>query len=255
MKKVFKYVMLDILRNKIVLAYTLLLLVLSLSIFQLETDSTKGILSILHVVLIIVPLVSAVFSTIYIYNSAEFIELLVSQPIKRESIWLSIVLGLASSLIMAFLIGCGIPILLMGNTEVSLLVAGMGVLLTLIFVCISALAAVYTRDKAKGIGVAILLWLFFTLLYDGLIMFLLFQFMDYPIEKTLAGISLLNPIDLARILILLKLDVSALMGVTSAIFKEFFGSITGRAITLIALLIWAIAPLVLSVRKFRVKNL
>lgn len=255
MKKILKYVMLDILRNKIVLAYTVLLLTLSLSIFQLETDSTKGILSILHVVLIIVPLVSSVFSAIYIYNSAEFIELLVSQPIRRQSIWLSIVIGLASSLMLAFLIGCGLPILLLGNTDVSLLVTGMGVLLTFIFVSISSLAAVYTRDKAKGIGVAILLWLFFTLLYDGVVMFLLFQFMDYPIEKALAGISLLNPIDLARILILLKLDVSAFMGVTSAIFKEFFGSLTGRAITLIALIAWAMAPLVLSVRKFRIKNL
>lgn len=255
MKKILKYVMLDILRNRIVLGYTLLLFILSVSVFQLETDGTKGILSLLQVILIIVPLVSLIFTTIYIYNASEFIELLVSQPLKRQSIWLSITVGLGASLVLAFLIGCGLPILLFASPDVSLLVTGMGCLLTLIFVSLAALAAVYTKDKAKGIGVAILLWLFFSLLYDGLIMFLLFQFMDYPIEKTLAVISLFNPIDLARILILLKLDVSALMGVTSAIFRTFFGSTTGSLITIGALLVWTVLPLYASLRKFRIKNL
>lgn len=255
MKKILKYVMLDILRNRIVLGYTLLLFILSVSVFQLETDGTKGILSLLQVILIIVPLVSLIFTTIYIYNASEFIELLVSQPLKRQSIWLSITVGLGASLVLAFLIGCGLPILLFASPDVSLLVTGMGCLLALIFVSLAALAAVYTKDKAKGIGVAILLWLFFSLLYDGLIMFLLFQFMDYPIEKTLAVISLFNPIDLARILILLKLDVSALMGVTSAIFRTFFGSTTGSLITIGALLVWTVLPLYASLRKFRIKNL
>lgn len=255
MKKILKYVALDILRNRIVLSYTLILLTLSFSIFNLETDSTKGILSLLNVVLIIVPLISIVFSTIYIYNASEFIELLVSQPLKRNSIWMSIVLGLAGSLMIAFLIGCGLPILLMGRSDAGLMITGMGMLLTLIFVGLAALAAVYTRDKAKGIGVAILLWLFFTLLYDGLVLFLLFQFMDYPVEKALATISLLNPVDLSRILILLKLDISALMGVTSAIFRDFFGNRIGMMLTFGALMLWALVPMCLSARKFRIKNL
>jgi len=79
MKKMIKYVITDILRNKIVIAYTLFLLAISLSVFNLDDNPAKGLLSLLNLVLIIVPLVSIVFSTIYIYNSSEFIELLVSQ--------------------------------------------------------------------------------------------------------------------------------------------------------------------------------
>ena len=75
MKKITRYVIVDILRNKIVLAYTIFLLIISFSVFTLEDTGEKGLLSLLNITLIIVPLVSIIFSTIYIYNSTEFIEL------------------------------------------------------------------------------------------------------------------------------------------------------------------------------------
>src|SRR5262245_11393616 len=112
MKKIVKYVMLDILRSKIIIGYTLFLLEVSLSVFALEDSSSKGLISLLNIILIIVPLVSIIFSTIYVYNSAEFIELLVSQPIKRRTLWLSVYIGLSLALSLAFFIGTGLPILL-----------------------------------------------------------------------------------------------------------------------------------------------
>src|SRR3954466_16349943 len=111
MKKLVKYVMIDILRNKVVLGYTLFLLTVSLSVFSLEDNPTKGVLSLLNIVLIIVPLLSIIFSTIYVYNSAEFIELLVSQPVRRTTLITSIYIGLTSSLIVAVLAGIGLPVL------------------------------------------------------------------------------------------------------------------------------------------------
>src|SRR5580765_817985 len=142
MNKIVKYVMADILRNKIVLGYTLFLLLISLSVFNLDDNSTKGLLSLLNLVLIIVPLVSIIFSTIYIYNSAEFIELLVSQPLKRKKIWLSLFAGLSGSLSMSVLVGIGIPILLYSSTVTGMVMVAMAVLLTIIFVSIAMLSAV-----------------------------------------------------------------------------------------------------------------
>jgi len=112
MNKITKYVMTDILRNKIVIGYTLLLLLIYFSVFNLDDNATKGLLSLLNLVLIIVPLVSIIFSTIYIYNSAEFIELLVSQPLKRKRIWVSLFTGLGGSLSMSILLGIGVPVLI-----------------------------------------------------------------------------------------------------------------------------------------------
>lgn len=255
MKKIIKYVIIDILRNKIMLAYTVFLLLISLSIFNLEDNSAKGLLSLLNIILIVVPLVSILFSAIYVYNSAEFLELLASQPLKRKTLWLSIFSGVASSLALAFFVGAGIPILLYEATPTGFMMMGSGMILSIIFVAIAMLATVKIRDKAKGIGVAILLWLYFSLLFDGLIMFLLFQFADYPLEKAMVGISILNPIDLSRILILLKMDISALMGYTGAIFKNYFGTATGLLVSGLVLLLWIVMPLWLSVRKFNRKDL
>lgn len=255
MKKVIKYVIIDILRNKIMLAYTLFLLIISFSIFNMEDNSSKGLLSLLNIILIIVPLVSMLFSAIYVYNSAEFLELLVSQPLKRKSIWLSLFLGLAGSQALAFFIGAGIPILLYEATATGFMMLGVGLLLSVIFVSIAMLAAVMTRDKAKGIGVTILLWLYFALIFDGLVLFILFQFADYPLEKMMVAVSALNPIDLGRILILLKLDVSALMGYTGAVFKDFFGTQVGLILAFFVLVLWTVLPAWLSVRKFGRKDL
>lgn len=255
MKKIIKYVIADILRNKIVIAYTAFLLVMSLSVFNLEDNASKGLLSLLNVVLLIVPLVSMVFSTIYMYNSSEFIELLVSQPLKRKTIWLSLFSGLALSLSLSFFVGAGIPILLYQPTATGIMMLGTGLLLSVIFVAVAIFAAVTTRDKAKGIGKVILLWLYFALLFDGLVLFLLFQFADYPLEKAMLAISALNPIDLSRILILLQMDISALMGYTGALFRNFFGTQSGILLAFLVLVAWCIVPLWLSLRKFSSKDL
>lgn len=255
MKKIIKYVIADILRNKIVLVYTLVLFLFSFSLFSLEDSPNKGLLSMLNVILIIVPLVSVVFSTIYIYNSAEFIELLVSQPLKRKAIWTSLFVGLASSLSIAYFIGVGILVLIYAPSSTGIMLVVLGVFLSVIFSAIAMLAGVLARDKAKGIGISIMLWLYFSLLFDGLVLFLLFQFAEYPLEKPMIAISLLNPIDLSRILVLLNMDVSALMGYTGAIFKDFFGTTNGLVVSFVALTLWIVLPLWYSVRKFNQKDL
>src|SRR5690349_5458540 len=113
MFKVIKYVMVDILRSRVAFAYTIFLLAISLSIFNLEDNSAKGLLSMLNIILIIVPLVSLIFSTIYMYNSAEFIELLLSQPIRRKNLLLSMYAGVCLSLMIAFAIGAGLPMIML----------------------------------------------------------------------------------------------------------------------------------------------
>lgn len=255
MRKILKYVVIDILRNKIVLGFTIFLLALSLSIFNLEDSSAKGILSLLNIVLIIVPMVSILFAAIYVYNSAEFLELLVSQPLKRKTIWLSMFTGLSFSLVLSFFVGIGIPVLLYEFSATGFVLIISGILLTVIFVALAMLAAVRIRDKARGIGAVILLWLYFSILFDGIVLFILFQFADYPLEKAMVGITALNPIGLSRIMVLLKMDVSAMMGYTGAVFKDFFGTAAGLITSLLVLLLWIILPGWLSVRKFNRKDL
>jgi len=74
-------------------------------------------------------------------------------------------------------------------------------------------------------------------------------------EKPMIGISALNPIDLSRILILLQLDVSAMMGYTGAVFKDFFGTYIGIIFSLITLFLWIALPVWYATRKFNTKDL
>jgi Cu-processing system permease protein len=67
--------------------------------------------------------------------------------------------------------------------------------------------------------------------------------------------SFLNPIDLGRIQILLQLDISALMGYTGAVFREFFGNTTGIVLSFSGLILWIIFPILISVKKFKRKDL
>ncbi len=255
MRKILKYVIVDIIQNKIVLIYTFLLLTISLSVFNLENNPAKGLLSLLNIILTIVPLICVIFSTIYIYNSAEFIELLVSQPVKRRTIWLSIFSGLSTSLALAFFIGAGIPVLMYHADATGLIMIAMGLFLTVVFVSIAMLASGLMRDKAKGIGLSILLWLYFSLIFDALVLFFLFQFQDYPLERIMVLLSFLNPIDLGRVQILLQMDISALMGYTGAVFREFFGNTPGVIFSFIGLIIWIIFPLMISLKIFKGKDL
>jgi Cu-processing system permease protein len=255
MNRMIRFVALDILKNRTILFYTILLAVLSWSVFSLEDNSTKGILTLLNLILLTVPLVSIIFSTIYIYNASEFIDLLVSQPISRTRIWISLFIGVTCSQLLAFIIGAGIPILLFAPFTIALFMIVGGCLITIAFIAIGFLASVSMRDKSKGIGIAIMLWLYFALLFDGIVLFLLFQLSDYPIEQGMIAVTLLSPIDLTRIMILLQMDVSALLGYTGAVFKEFFGSTFGIMISAITLFLWGIIPFYVSLLKFNKRDL
>ena len=86
--KIVRYSVSDILRNRFVLAYGLFWILVSMSFFNLESDPAKGTASLLNILLIALPLMSIVFSTTYVYNSYEFVELLLAQPIRRSAMLL-----------------------------------------------------------------------------------------------------------------------------------------------------------------------
>lgn len=255
MRKIIKYVVIDIMRNRIMIAYTILLLLIAFSVFNLEDNPEKGLLSLLYIILIIVPLISIVFSTIYMYNAAEFIELLLAQPVKRTTLLVSIFTGLSISLVLALLTGLGIPVFVFDGSSDGMVLMLTGVALTTIFVSLAMLASVFARDKAKGIGISIMLWFYFALIYDGLLLFFLFQFSDYPIEKPMIILSALNPIDLGRILMLLRMDIAALLGYTGAVFRQFFGNQTGMLYTTGIMLLWIALPFLIALRRFNRKDL
>lgn len=251
MHKLIRIILLDVLRSRFVLFYALLLSGMAWSVFGLENSTQKALLSLLNLVLLTIPLISVMYAGSYIYNRSEFIELLLGQPIQRRRIWLSLYLGISLALLTAVFTGIGIPVLLFSFNNLGLMMIGVSGLMTIIFISLAMWVTLLSRDKARGMGLNILLWLFFALLFDGLMLFLLFQLADYPIEKMMLVFTFLNPIGLARIYILLQLEVSALLGYTGAIFKDFFGTLFGSLISLTVMGLWAVIPFIFSLRRFK----
>jgi Cu-processing system permease protein len=87
------------------------------------------------------------------------------------------------------------------------------------------------------------------------LLWIIYSFGDYPLEKVTLSLIALNPVDLARIIMLLQLDISALMGYTGAFYKEFFGSSFGSIFSVSILFIWIVAPLLIALKTFSKKDL
>ena len=255
MHRIIRIVFSDIFKNKTTLFFIFALAAMSWASFIIENNVHKGLLTIMNVVLFVVPLMSLLFSTVYLHNCKEFIILLLSQPIARSTIWQGIYSGVSLSLCTAYLFGAGIPVFVYSFNLLGLLMIFMGLALTLVFVSIAFFICSFISDKSKGVGIALVLWLIFAIIYDGLTLFVLFQFSDYPIDKFMIAALMFNPIDLARLQMLIQLDVSAILGYAGAVFKNFLGITAGMVVTVILMIFWITFPYYLSIRRFNRKDM
>ena len=257
--RVVRYQLHDVVRSRWLAAYGLFFLVATDALFRFSGSDLKVLLSLSSVMLFVVPLVSLVFGTVYLYNAREFIELLLAQPVRRRDLFLGLYLGLAVPLAAAFVAGVVVPLLVhrpawdTAATPVAVLLGG-GTALTAVFSAVAFAVAVRVDDRLRGLGIAIALWLGAALLYDGLVLLLLAVFADYPLERATLGLMLANPIDLVRVGVLLCLDAAALMGYTGAVFQRFFAQATGLTIIGGMLALWIAAPLVIALRTFLRKD-
>jgi len=259
MLKILKYSFYDLIRSRWSYVYLAFYLLLGIVLLFLNNDLSKAVITLMNVIIVLVPLIGTIFGVMYYYNSKEFTELLLAQPLDRSSIFLGQYLGVALSLTMSLILGLGIPFVVYGlfksNAiwDFSLLLIT-GAFLTFIFTALAFNIAVSNENKIKGFGYAILLWLFLAVIYDGLFLLSLIVFEDYPLDKLSLVGSMLNPIDLSRTLILLKLDISALLGYTGAVFKNFFGTNFGLVVSFAVLILWVLLPVFRLVRKSNKKD-
>jgi Cu-processing system permease protein len=249
----------DVARSRWMLGYALVLFLTTELLLRFGGNGERALLSLLNVVLLLLPLMSVVYGTLYVHNAREFLELLLAQPVGRGALFAGLFGGLVVPLTGAFLLGVGAPLLLQGGGEpgyyahCALLLAA-GVLLTLVFTAFALCVAVRFDDRAWALGVALIVWLVCTLVYDGLILLVTTLFGNYPLEGPLLALSFLNPVDLARVLLLLSFDISALLGYTGAVYERFFRGGWGSGLAVLALLLCAAVPLLLGLRWFRRKD-
>ena len=259
MIKVLQYSFFDLIRSRWSYVYFLFYLALGFGLLFLNSSVSKSVITLMNIIIVLTPMIGTIFGVMYFYSSREFTELLLAQPIKRSTIFLGQYLGVSLSLALSLVIGLGVPFLFYGVLQSSevmnfVLLLTAGTFLTFIFVALAYNIGLRNDNKIKGFGYAILIWLLMAVIYDGLFLVSLLVFEDYPLDKfTLIG-TMLNPIDLSRILILLKLDISALLGYTGAVFQNFFGTNMGMVSSVLVLVLWTVIPIITLLRKASKKD-
>ena len=237
----------DVGRRRWLMAYGLFYLVLTDALFRFGGSGATTVMSLTNVVLALVPLVSVVFGTMYLYHAREFIQMMLAQPVGRHSLYLGLYGGLAIPIGASFLVGVGAPLVWHGGVSDApvavLVLLATGLALSLVFTGMAFVIALGFQDRAAGLAASILAWLSATVLYDGLVLMAVVLLREYPLERPLVAGMLLNPVDLARVLLLLQFDLGALAGYTGAVFERFFGTVQGSLWSAAALLVWIAAPL------------
>jgi Cu-processing system permease protein len=78
---------------------------------------------------------------------------------------------------------------------------------------------------------------------------------EYSVEAPSYVLMALNPIDLARLLLLIRFDFAALLGYTGSLLQRMTGSAGGTAAMLSGLVIWSSLPVLAAASIFRRKDL
>ena len=253
--KVMRHEIRNVVRGRAVAGYAVFFLLTAAGLVRMGGGVDRILPSLANVILLAVPLVSIVFTTVFLYDGRAFNEMLLSQPVERKDLFRGLYLGLVLPLSGAFLVGAGVPLVASSGLASLLGPAGLvlatGLLLSAVFVALGFLVACTVGDAARGLGTAILVWLLLTLVYDGAVLLGSHALAAYPLERPMLAAMLLNPVDLARLLTLMASDASVLMGYTGAVFRDFFGSTGGAAVALAILAAWVLVPYLAALRRFR----
>jgi Cu-processing system permease protein len=217
------------------------------------------LVSLLDVALILTPLASLVVGTMQVHHAREMIELLLAQPIDRRRLFAGLWLGTALPLAGALVLGLLAPFAWHGLFTAAMapqlaMLAGATALLALIGTALAFVIALRYDDRVRALGMALAAWLFAAVLWDGVVLLLALLFGDRPIEAPLLALMAMNPLDLARVLLLLGTDAAALLGYTGAVVQRTLGTGGGRALLFAGLTLWLIIPWWRASRAFARKD-
>ena len=154
MFKILKYSFYDLMRSRWSYVYFAFYLALGFVLLFLNNDINKAVITLMNIIIVLTPLIGTIFGVMYFYNSKEFTELLLAQPIKRSKIFMGQYMGVALSLALSLILGLGIPFLAYGLFQSTaifdfglLLVVGM--FLNFIFVALAFNIALSNENKVQ----------------------------------------------------------------------------------------------------------
>lgn len=216
--------------------------------------------SLTSLILLLVPVFSIIFGSLSFTESISFFEILSTGRLHRHEIYLGKWLGIATGLGLSYLAGMLLGSILFLNLNAAgfltyAIMLMSGFLLTYVFVAMSFLIANLVVKKEVVFGFSLAVWFFLFIVYDLIIFYTVSVFGDYPLEWFIVMMTMLNPIDLARVTITLQSDMSSLMGASAAVMSKWFGSLGGAGLSMVFLAMLSSIPLLGGLILFRKRDL
>jgi Cu-processing system permease protein len=260
------------LRNRWVLATTLLLAALALTLTFLGSAPTGNvgagaldvvIVSLSSLTIFLVPLIALLISHDAIVGEMErgTMLLLLSYPVGRWQVILGKFAGHLAILSFATLLGYGAAAAVLAATGVAIDAASWtafvsmvlsSVLLGAVFIAIGYLVSSLVGERGTAGGIAIGIWLLFVLIYDLALLGMLVVDQGRTIDSgILNALLLFNPTDAYRLLNLGSESVGALSGMGGVAENVALSP----AILIAALAAWVLAPLGAAAMVFSRKEL
>lgn len=257
----------DAIRNRWLLGYTAALGLLGLAAAWVGLRTTgemafqmfgRTAATITNLSLLLAPLVAVVMGASAIAGERDrgTLQHLLAQPLESRELILGKYAGILIAIAAATLAGFAPAGAMVAGA------AGASALLRLaIFPLISILLAasmlslgfavsVRSRGGAQAIGMAIFIWFAFVLLYDLVLIGTLAVGSVSP--ALLEGLLVANPVDAARVLVVLALEPDLyVLGPAGIALVSHFSPAGAAAVLAASLLFWSIAPLAIAVVAFR----
>lgn len=261
------------LRNRWVLATTLLLAALALTLTFLGSAPTGNVgvralevvvVSLSSLSIFLLPLIALLISHDAIVGEMErgTMLLLLSYPVARWQVLLGKFVGHLAILSFATLLGYGAAAGALAATGAAIdaeswkafaAMVGSSVLLGAAFIAVGYLVSALVRDRGTAGGIAIGIWLLFVLIYDMALLGLLVVDQGQTVSGSLQNaLLLLNPTDAYRLLNLAgSANVSSLSGMAGVASSASLGP----PALLAALATWTLVPLALAALAFSRREL
>jgi Cu-processing system permease protein len=261
------------LRNRWVLATTLLLAALALSLTFLGSAPTGNvgvraldvvIVSLSSLTIFLLPLIALLISHDAIVGEMErgTMLLLLSYPVARWQVVLGKFVGHLAILAFATLIGYGAAAAALAATGAGIdaeswqafaAMVGSSVLLGGVFIAIGYLTSALVRDRGTAAGIAIGIWLLLVLIYDMALLGLLVGDQGQVVSAgMLNALLLLNPADVYR---LFNLTGFANVSTFSGMAGLAGSAVLSPSMLLAALAAWTVLPLALAAAAFSRREL
>jgi Cu-processing system permease protein len=263
----------ECLRNRWVIAMTLLLAALALSLTFLGSAPTGNvgtaaldvvIVSLSSLTIFVVPLVALLISHDAIVGEIErgTLLLLLSYPVSRLQVLLGKFLGHLAVLSFATIFGYGAAAIALAISGAAITAASWGafasmiltsILLGAVFIALGYLISALVRERATAAGVAIGIWLLLVVLFDMALLGALVVDQGRTISSAvLSALLLFNPTDVYRLFNLAGAENISVLSNMSGIVES---ARLSPLVLLATLLVWVVVPLALAALTFSRREL